>query len=203
MFGWHTRRVDGNDLVALMAVLGRAVELARTGAGPLLVEAHTYRMQAHTNADDATRYRQDAEVQAWQAKDPLNRMTAYLQGKGLLDAARSGAVRIGAVAGTTDVKAGSGDVTIGEVSADVGVRTGTGAVAVADARAGRMDLTTGSGGLTIGVHAGVLADHVPTAMLFVRNPSGISHSPAEHVEDDDAEAGAAALADGLAALLEG
>ncbi|MBM6620145.1 pyruvate dehydrogenase (acetyl-transferring) E1 component subunit alpha [Micrococcaceae bacterium RIT802] len=84
-YGMAGERVDGNDLVALMAVLGRAVELARTGAGPLLVEAHTYRMQAHTNADDATRYRQDAEVQAWQAKDPLNRMTAYLQGKGLLD----------------------------------------------------------------------------------------------------------------------
>ncbi|WP_417234412.1 pyruvate dehydrogenase (acetyl-transferring) E1 component subunit alpha [Arthrobacter sp.] len=88
-YGMAGERVDGNDLVALMAVLGRAVELARTGSGPLLVEAHTYRMQAHTNADDATRYRQDAEVQAWQAKDPLNRMTAYLQGKGLLDDAAS------------------------------------------------------------------------------------------------------------------
>lgn len=88
-YGMAGERVDGNDLVALMAVLGRAVELARTGSGPLLVEAHTYRMQAHTNADDATRYRQDTEVQAWQTKDPLNRMTAYLQGKGLLDDAAS------------------------------------------------------------------------------------------------------------------
>lgn len=84
-YGMAGERVDGNDLVALMAVLGRAVELARTGSGPLLVEAHTYRMQAHTNADDATRYREDEEVTAWQAKDPLNRMTTYLQDKGLLD----------------------------------------------------------------------------------------------------------------------
>ena len=86
-YGMAGERVDGNDLVALMAVLGRAVELARTGSGPLLVEAHTYRMQAHTNADDATRYREDEEVTAWQAKDPLNRMTTYLQNKGLLDGA--------------------------------------------------------------------------------------------------------------------
>lgn len=84
-YGMAGERVDGNDLVALMSVLGRAVELARTGSGPLLVEAHTYRMQAHTNADDATRYREDEEVTAWQAKDPLNRMTTYLQDKGLLD----------------------------------------------------------------------------------------------------------------------
>lgn len=91
-YGMAGERVDGNDLVALMAVLGRAVELARTGAGPLLVEAHTYRMQAHTNADDATRYRQDEEVAAWQAKDPLNRMTTYLQEKGLLDDEATGRI---------------------------------------------------------------------------------------------------------------
>jgi len=52
-----------------------------------------------------------------------------------------------------------------------------------------------------GHDAGVLASHVPTAMLFVRNPSGVSHSPAEHVEDRDAERGAEALADVLAGLL--
>jgi N-carbamoyl-L-amino-acid hydrolase len=56
-------------------------------------------------------------------------------------------------------------------------------------------------GTGAGHDAGVLKDHVPTAMLFVRNPSGISHSPAEHVEDADAEAGAVALADGFAHLL--
>ena len=88
-YGMAGERVDGNDLVALLAVLRRAVRLARAGSGPLLVEAHTYRMQAHTNADDATRYRQDAEVQAWMAKDPVSRMQAYLADRGLLDDAES------------------------------------------------------------------------------------------------------------------
>ena len=83
-YGMAGERVDGNDLVALLAVLGRAVKLAREGSGPLLVEAHTYRMQAHTNADDATRYRQDSEVAEWQAKDPLTRMKTYLTEKGVL-----------------------------------------------------------------------------------------------------------------------
>ncbi|MGJ9402904.1 pyruvate dehydrogenase (acetyl-transferring) E1 component subunit alpha [Arthrobacter sp. KK5.5] len=95
-YGMAGERVDGNDLVALLAVLGRAVRLARAGSGPLLVEAHTYRMQAHTNADDATRYRQDAEVQAWMAKDPVSRMQAYLADRGLLDDAE--AERIAAAA---------------------------------------------------------------------------------------------------------
>jgi 2-oxoisovalerate dehydrogenase E1 component alpha subunit len=84
-YGMAGERVDGNDLVAVLAVLSRAVKLAREGSGPLLVEAHTYRMQAHTNADDATRYRQDSEVAEWLAKDPVSRMTTYLTNKGLLD----------------------------------------------------------------------------------------------------------------------
>jgi 2-oxoisovalerate dehydrogenase E1 component alpha subunit len=84
-YGMAGERVDGNDVVALLAVLDRAVKLAREGSGPLLVEAHTYRMQAHTNADDASRYRQDSEVAQWLARDPLSRMRTYLSGKGLLD----------------------------------------------------------------------------------------------------------------------
>ncbi|WP_369045213.1 pyruvate dehydrogenase (acetyl-transferring) E1 component subunit alpha [Sinomonas sp. P10A9] len=83
-YGMAGERVDGNDAVALLAVLDRAVRLARAGSGPLLVEAYTYRMQAHTNADDATRYRNDAEVQAWAAKDPLVRMREYLRAVGAL-----------------------------------------------------------------------------------------------------------------------
>ncbi|MFE5835293.1 pyruvate dehydrogenase (acetyl-transferring) E1 component subunit alpha [Arthrobacter sp. NPDC056493] len=84
-YGMAGERVDGNDVVALLAVLDRAVKLAREGSGPLLVEGHTYRMQAHTNADDATRYRQDSEVAKWLARDPLSRMRNYLTGRGLLD----------------------------------------------------------------------------------------------------------------------
>lgn len=83
-YGMAGERVDGNDLVALLAVLERGVRLVRGGAGPLLVEAQTYRIQAHTNADDATRYREDAEVQEWLAKDPVKRMRTYLTGRGLL-----------------------------------------------------------------------------------------------------------------------
>jgi 2-oxoisovalerate dehydrogenase E1 component alpha subunit len=84
-YGVPGERVDGNDLVALMSVLGAAVERARAGGGPQLVEGHTYRMQAHTNADDATRYRQDSEVEAWVERDPLRRMEAFLRARGLLD----------------------------------------------------------------------------------------------------------------------
>ncbi|MDQ0768052.1 2-oxoisovalerate dehydrogenase E1 component alpha subunit [Pseudarthrobacter defluvii] len=84
-YGMAGERVDGNDVVALLAVLDRAVKLAREGSGPLLVEANTYRMQAHTNADDDTRYRESAEVAEWRAKDPVNRIRTYLTDRGLLD----------------------------------------------------------------------------------------------------------------------
>lgn len=84
-YGVPGERVDGNDAAALLSVLGAAVARARAGEGPQLVEAHTYRMQAHTNADDASRYRQDAEVQAWVERDPITRLEAHLRGRGLLD----------------------------------------------------------------------------------------------------------------------
>ncbi len=78
-YGMPGERVDGNDMAALLAVLGAAVQRARNGEGPQLVEALTYRMQAHTNADDATRYRDDAEVAAWVERDPITRLRAHLQ----------------------------------------------------------------------------------------------------------------------------
>jgi 2-oxoisovalerate dehydrogenase E1 component alpha subunit len=89
-YGMPGKRVDGNDLAALLAVLGEAVEAARAGSGPTLVEAHTYRMQAHTNADDDTRYRDSAAARAWVDRDPLTRMRTYLshrtrQGHKVLD----------------------------------------------------------------------------------------------------------------------
>jgi len=83
-YGMPGQRVDGNDLAALLAVLGDSVASARTGGGPTLVEAVTYRIQSHTNADDASRYRSDDEVQPWLARDPLDRMRAYLRGAGVL-----------------------------------------------------------------------------------------------------------------------
>lgn len=77
-YGMPGERVDGNDVAAVLAVLGEAVDRARSGGGPSLVEAHTYRMQAHTNADDDTRYRERDEVQAWIERDPLTRLRAHL-----------------------------------------------------------------------------------------------------------------------------
>ncbi|KAA0959665.1 pyruvate dehydrogenase (acetyl-transferring) E1 component subunit alpha [Microbacterium sp. ANT_H45B] len=85
-YGMPGRRVDGNDVAAVLAVLGEAVDRARSGGGPTLVEAHTYRMQAHTNADDDTRYRERDEVRAWAARDPLTRLRTHLTGVGALTA---------------------------------------------------------------------------------------------------------------------
>jgi pyruvate dehydrogenase E1 component alpha subunit len=84
-YGVPAERADGNDLAGLLAVLGTAVERARAGEGPQLIEAHTYRVQAHTNADDASRYRNDDEVTPWLERDPVKRLDAYLTANGLLD----------------------------------------------------------------------------------------------------------------------
>jgi 2-oxoisovalerate dehydrogenase E1 component alpha subunit len=85
-YGMPGERVDGNDLAALLAVLGEAVDRARAGGGPSLVEAHTYRMQAHTNADDDSRYRDSAEVTGWVDRDPLLRLRTHLVGRDELPA---------------------------------------------------------------------------------------------------------------------
>ena len=77
--------VDGNDVAALCAVLSEAVTRAAAGHGPTLVEADTYRVLAHTNADDPTRYRSDDEVREWQLRDPLTRVRTYLRTQGALD----------------------------------------------------------------------------------------------------------------------
>ena len=84
-YGMSGQRVDGNDTAAVLAVLGEAMDRARTGAGPTLIEAHTYRMQAHTNADDDTRYRERDEVQRWVERDPLTRLRSYLREAGVLN----------------------------------------------------------------------------------------------------------------------
>jgi pyruvate dehydrogenase E1 component alpha subunit len=83
-YGIRSEQVDGNDPVAVLAVLQHAVESARAGDGPLLVEAHTYRIEAHTNADDATRYRDDSEVAQWLKRDPITRLENYLLAEGAL-----------------------------------------------------------------------------------------------------------------------
>jgi len=84
-YGMPGRLVDGNDAAAVHEVLTDAVQRAREGGGPTLVEAITYRVDAHTNADDATRYRDDAEVEAWRAHDPIALLEHELTERGLLD----------------------------------------------------------------------------------------------------------------------
>lgn len=83
-YGIGSEQVDGNDPIAMMGVMDEAVAYARAGKGPVVVEAHTYRMDAHTNADDATRYRTPDEVEGWLARDPVARLDAYLDSRGLL-----------------------------------------------------------------------------------------------------------------------
>lgn len=82
-YGMHGVRVDGNDPIACYVVMAEAAERARTGGGPTLVEAVTYRMGPHTTSDDPTRYRHQEEVARWAARDPIHRYRVYLTGLGL------------------------------------------------------------------------------------------------------------------------
>jgi pyruvate dehydrogenase E1 component alpha subunit len=85
-FGFPGMRVDGNDVLACLAVTRAALQAAREGQGPTLIEAYTYRMGAHTTSDDPTRYRLAAELEAWKLKDPIERVKAYLVRSDLADA---------------------------------------------------------------------------------------------------------------------
>ncbi len=84
-YGFPGIQVDGNDVLAVYAASRDAVEKARAGEGPTLIECVTYRLGVHTTADDPTKYRSDEEVKAWEQKDPLTRFRAYLERKKLLD----------------------------------------------------------------------------------------------------------------------
>jgi pyruvate dehydrogenase E1 component alpha subunit len=81
-YGFPGVRVDGNDVLACYAVTRAALDHARHGNGPTLIEAYTYRMGAHTTSDDPTRYRIASEVEAWKAKDPIIRVRTYLEAQG-------------------------------------------------------------------------------------------------------------------------
>jgi 2-oxoisovalerate dehydrogenase E1 component alpha subunit len=84
-FGFPGVRVDGNDVLACFAVTRAALDSARNGQGPTLIEAYTYRMGAHTSSDDPTRYRIASEVEAWKVKDPISRLKAFLAKQQLAD----------------------------------------------------------------------------------------------------------------------
>lgn len=92
-YGVRSEQVDGNDPAAVLAVMRSAYRHAREGKGPVLVEAHTYRMEAHTNADDATRYRTPDEVDEWVGQDPIVRLQTWLVAEGHLDEEQIEAVR--------------------------------------------------------------------------------------------------------------
>lgn len=77
-------QVDGNDILAVYAAAKEAVDRARAGGGPSLIECVTYRVAMHTTADDPTKYRKDEEVEEWVKRDPLVRFQKYLTDKGLL-----------------------------------------------------------------------------------------------------------------------
>ncbi|WP_100445086.1 thiamine pyrophosphate-dependent dehydrogenase E1 component subunit alpha [Glycomyces xiaoerkulensis] len=84
-FGLPGVRVDGNDVLACYAVSDSLLQRARSGEGPSLIEAYTYRMQPHTTSDDATRYRDEAELDYWRGKDPIARYRTWLEAESLAD----------------------------------------------------------------------------------------------------------------------
>nr|WP_235565245.1 pyruvate dehydrogenase (acetyl-transferring) E1 component subunit alpha [Arthrobacter sp. Soil764] len=85
-FGIPSLRVDGNDVLAVMAATRLALDRARRGGGPTFIEAVSYRMGPHTTADDPTRYRDANELEDWAAKDPISRLAGLLDRKGILTA---------------------------------------------------------------------------------------------------------------------
>ncbi len=82
-YGMPGERVDGNDVLAVMGAVREAAERARSGGGPTLIEALTYRQMGHSSSDDPTRYRDPDEVEEWMKKDPIDRMMVHLIEQGL------------------------------------------------------------------------------------------------------------------------
>jgi pyruvate dehydrogenase E1 component alpha subunit len=83
-YGMPGIQVDGNDILAVYVAAKEAVNRARSGGGPTLIECITYRLTMHTTADDPTRYRTEEEVKEWESRDPIPRFQKYLMDKGLL-----------------------------------------------------------------------------------------------------------------------
>jgi pyruvate dehydrogenase E1 component alpha subunit/2-oxoisovalerate dehydrogenase E1 component alpha subunit len=92
-FGFEGERVDGNDVFAVVEASRRAVERAREGGGPTLLELVTYRILGHTSSDDPSRYRDEEEVASWKARDPIDRARRLLEERGLWSAEREEALR--------------------------------------------------------------------------------------------------------------
>lgn len=82
-YGMPGVQIDGNDVFASYAVTAKLMDNAREGHGPGMIEAHTYRIGAHTSSDDPTKYREDSELESWVERDPITRLEAYLRDKGV------------------------------------------------------------------------------------------------------------------------
>lgn len=82
-YGFLGIQVDGNDIFAVYKATKDALNKALKGEGPTLIEAYTYRLQDHTTADDASRYREQEEVEEWKKKDPIDRLRKFMKGKGI------------------------------------------------------------------------------------------------------------------------
>ncbi|WP_026554015.1 pyruvate dehydrogenase (acetyl-transferring) E1 component subunit alpha [Arthrobacter sp. 35W] len=105
-FGIPSMRVDGNDVLAVLAATRWALERARSGGGPSFIEAVTYRMGPHTTADDPTRYRDANELEDWRAKDPIARVAALLEASGALTPAMEEQIAAAADGVAKDLRAG-------------------------------------------------------------------------------------------------
>ena len=86
-YGMFGVQVDGNDVFAVYRAVSEALERARTGHEPTLIEAYTYRVTDHTTSDDSRRYRSDEEVAVWRQRDPIERLARYMRAAGLIDEA--------------------------------------------------------------------------------------------------------------------
>lgn len=95
-FGIPGMRVDGNDVLAVLAATRFALAQARAGGGPMLIEALTYRMGPHTTSDDPNRYRDKGELEIWRAKDPIERVRRLLEREGLIDEEQAAEVALAA-----------------------------------------------------------------------------------------------------------
>jgi 2-oxoisovalerate dehydrogenase E1 component alpha subunit len=93
-YGFKGSVVDGNDIMQVYQTTKWAVEEARRGHGPALIECKTYRIVPHSSSDDDRRYRQRKEVEEWAKKDPIDRFRTYLTGEGILDEAKDKELRV-------------------------------------------------------------------------------------------------------------
>ncbi len=103
-YGFEGVQVDGNDIFAVYKATKDALNKAKQGNGPTLIECFTYRMADHTTADDASRYRTEEEVEAWKEKDPILRLKLFMEKKGIWSEQYQNEIETGAKAAVDDAE---------------------------------------------------------------------------------------------------